>query len=176
MLRNRYNPRGPRVLGFPRLTLQRDTLGFTRVQLPICAAFCSGAGLRSRNSQTCPTRFRISELGNPVQIVRRFRYGVSVRLTNHRDSGLRWFMGVKQMFILIDTSPGLEIIARWGNLPISMVLRSEESLKSEMQRLARTSKYLIHFTSVLRVNKSEEDSQDRQDSSNLIVIVVINPY
>ena len=45
------------------------------------------------------------------------------------------------MFILIETSPGLGIIARWGPLPISMVLRSEESLKSEMLSLARTSNY-----------------------------------
>ena len=34
-------------LGSPRLALQRDTLGFTRVKLPVCAAFCSGTGLRS---------------------------------------------------------------------------------------------------------------------------------
>ena len=34
------------------------------------------------------------------------------------------------MFILIEISPGLEIIARWGNLPISLVLRSAESLKT----------------------------------------------
>ena len=46
------------------------------------AAFCSGTGLRSRNFQTCTTRFRISELENLVQIFRYFRYGVSVRLTN----------------------------------------------------------------------------------------------
>ena len=48
-------------------------------------------------------------------------------------------MGVKIIFILIETSPGLGIIGRWGNLPIRMVLRSEESLKSEMHSLARTS-------------------------------------
>ena len=68
-------------------------------------------------------------------------------------------MGVKKkkMFILIETSPGPGIIARWGPLPISMVLRSEESLKSEMLSLARTSKY-VNNTSVLRINKSEEDS------------------
>ena len=35
------------------------------------------------------------------------------------------------MFILIETFPGLGIIARWGPLPISMVLRSEGSLKIE---------------------------------------------
>ena len=61
------------------------------------------------------------------------------------------------MFILIETYPGLGIIARWGNLPISMVLRSQESLKSEMLSLARTSKY-VKNTSVLSINKSEEDS------------------
>ena len=42
------------------------------------------------------------------------------------------------MFILIETSPGLEIIARWSPFPNSMVLRSEEILKSEMLSLART--------------------------------------
>ena len=51
------------------------------------------------------------------------------------------------MFILIETSPELGLIARWGPLPISMVLRSEESLKSEMLSLARTSKY-VNNTSV----------------------------
>ena len=67
-------------------------------------------------------------------------------------------MGVKKkMFILIETSPRPGIIARWGPLPISMVLRSEESLKSEMLSLARTFKY-VNNTSVLRINKSEEDS------------------
>ena len=69
------------------LALQRDTLGFTRVRLPVCAAFCNGSGSRSRNSQ----------LGNLVQNFRHFRNGVSVRLTNQSywDSCLRWFMGVK---------------------------------------------------------------------------------
>ena len=61
------------------------------------------------------------------------------------------------MFIRIETSRGLGIIARWGKLPISMVLRTEESLKSEMLSLARTSKY-VKNTSVLSVIKSEEDS------------------
>ena len=45
-----------------------------------------------------------------------------------------------RMFILIETSPGLEIIDRWAPLPISMVLRSERSLESEMLSLVRTSK------------------------------------
>ena len=54
------------------------------------------------------------------------------------------------MFILI--------VARWGPLPVSMVLRSEESLKSaELLSLARTSKD-VKNTSVLGINKSEEDS------------------
>ena len=66
-------------------------------------------------------------------------------------------MGVKIMFVLIETAPGLGILAGWGPLPISMVLQSEESLKSEMLSLARTSKYLKN-TSVLSINKSEEDS------------------
>ena len=60
-------------------------------------------------------------------------------------------MGVKysQMFIQIRTPRGLEIMARWGNLPISMALRSEGSLKSEMLSLARTSKY-VNNTNVLK--------------------------
>ena len=61
------------------------------------------------------------------------------------------------MFILIKTPPGLEIIAGRGPLPISVVLRSEESLKSEMLSLVRTSKY-VNNTSVLSINKTEEDS------------------
>ena len=49
-------------------------------------------------------------------------------------------MGVKnsQMFSQIKTSRALEIIARRGLLPVSMVLQSEVSLKSEMLSLART--------------------------------------
>ena len=61
------------------------------------------------------------------------------------------------MFVLIETSPGLGIVARCGNLPISIVLRFEESLKSEMLSVARTSKY-VKNTSMLSINKSEEDS------------------
>ena len=59
----------------PRLALQMGTSGFTRAKLPIRAAFCSGTGLglRSHNSQTCPTRFCLSELGNQVQIFRHIR-------------------------------------------------------------------------------------------------------
>ena len=56
-----------------------------------------------------------------------------------------------------------------------MVLRSEGSLKSEMLSLARTSKY-VNNISVLSIHKSEEDSYDLKDSSNLIVIVVIKSY
>ena len=67
------------------------------------------------------------------------------------------------------------IIAEWGPVPVSMVLRSEESIKSEILSLARTSEYMKN-TSVLSVNKSEEDSLDRKFSSNLIVIVVINSF
>ena len=50
-------------------------------------------------------------------------------------------MGVKiKILFTLNRDPlGLEIIARWGNLPISMVLRSEGSLKSEMLSLERTS-------------------------------------
>ena len=46
-----------------------------------------------------------------------------------------------RMLIQIRTSRGKAIIARWDSLSISMVLRSEGSLKSEMLSLARTSKY-----------------------------------
>ena len=42
------------------------------------------------------------------------------------------------------------------DLPISMVLRSEGSLRLEMLSLARTSKY-VDNTSVLSINKTEED-------------------
>ena len=54
----------------------------------------------------------------------------------------RWFMGVKIMLILIETFPGLRNVTRWGPLPISMILRSERMLKSEMLSLVRTSKYV----------------------------------
>ena len=68
------------------------------------------------------------------------------------------------MFILIETFPGLGIIARWGNIPISMVLRSQESLKSEMLSLARTSIYekiLVCYasTSQRRTAKTERTHQ-----------------
>ena len=66
-------------------------------------------------------------------------------------------MGFKIMFIPIETSPGLGIIARRCPLPISMVLRSEVSLKSELLSLARSSKF-VKNTSVLSINKSDEDS------------------
>ena len=61
-------------------------------------------------------------------------------------------MGVNnsQMFIQTKTSPRLGIIARWGYLRISIVLRSE----SKMQSLARTSKY-VNDTSVLEIKKSQ---------------------
>ena len=61
------------------------------------------------------------------------------------------------MLILIETSPVLGIIAGRGPLPISMVLRSEESLKSETLSLRQTPKYVKNI-SVLSINKSEEDS------------------
>ena len=66
-------------------------------------------------------------------------------------------MGVKnsQTFIQTMTSPGLEIKVGWGSHPISMVLRSERSLKSKM--LVWTSKY-VNNTSVLSIKTSEEDS------------------
>ena len=64
------------------------------------------------------------------------------------------------MFILIDTSSGLGIIARWGPRQISMVLRSEECLKSEMLSLARTSKY-VKNTSVLSKHQQVRGGQLR---------------
>ena len=64
---------------------------------------------------------------------------------------------IRILFILNRDSLGLEIIAGRGNLPISMVLRSEGSLKLEMLSLARTSKY-VDNTSVLSINETEEDS------------------
>ena len=69
------------------------------------------------------------------------------------DSCLRWFLGVNNESIVLNRdSLGLEIIPRWGNLPINMVLRSEGSLKLEMLSLARTSKY-VDNTSVLSIKK-----------------------
>ena len=54
--------------------------------------------------------------GIPSSNISTLSIGVSVRLTNysHWDSFLRWFMGVKnsQMFIQTKTSQRLEIIAR----------------------------------------------------------------
>ena len=68
-------------------------------------------------------------------------------------------MGVnkKILFILNRDSLGLEIIVRWEYLPISVALRSEGILKLEMLSLARTPKY-VDNTSVLSINKTEEDS------------------
>ena len=59
-------------------------------------------------------------------------------------------MGVKnsQMFIQTMTAPRLQIIARWEPLPISMVLRSEKSLKLKMLHLAWTSKYVNNIKCV----------------------------
>ena len=51
----------------------------------------------------------------------------------------------------------LEIIARRGHLPISMVLKSEASLISEMLSLARTSMYVGNIN-VLNINKTEKES------------------
>ena len=72
------------------------------------------------------------------------------------DSCLRWFMGVNNKSIVLSKSR-LALIARWGNLPICMVLQSEGSLKLEMLSLARASTY-VNNTSVLSINKIEEDS------------------
>ena len=79
-------------------------------------------------------------------------------------------MGVKKIMFILNRAPlGFEITATWGNIPISVVLRSEGSLKSEMLSLTQTSKY-VNNTSVLSIDKTEEEA------SNSIVSVVINSY
>ena len=89
--------------------------------------------------------------GKPSSNFSTLSIGVSLRLTNYSnwDNCLTWCMGVKnsQMCFQTKISPRLEIIARWGLLPISMVFRSERSLKSKMLSLARTSK-VVNNTSV----------------------------
>ena len=55
-----------RKLERPWLSSPGTAEGHFRVKLHVCAAFCSGTGLRSRNSQTFTTHFHISELGNLV--------------------------------------------------------------------------------------------------------------
>ena len=100
---------------------------------------------RSRNSQTCTTRFRFSELGSLVLNFSNLSiWGFSTADKSFVLGQLLKVVHVgKIMCILIGTSPGLGIIAGWGLLPISMVLRSEKSLKSaEMLSLEGTSKYL----------------------------------
>ena len=123
------------------LALHWDTLGFTRAKLPICAAFCSGSGLRTCNSQTCGTCFRISDLRYQVQILRLTNY-------SHWDSCWSLFMGVKYVYSLnlmviqIKSSQGLEIIARWGLSHSVCSSGLKEVIKWEMLSLARTSKYV----------------------------------
>ena len=92
---------------------------------------------------------------------------------SHWDSCLRWFIGVKysQMFIQIKTPRGLGIIAGWGYLPISMVLRSEEvwNRRCWVWRGHQNTGTIL----VCKSNNSEEDSLDWwSDSQNWIVIVV----
>ena len=48
-------------------------------------------------------------------------------------------MGLKITLNFIETSPELGIIAGWGPLTISMVIRSDGRFKLEMLCLARTS-------------------------------------
>ena len=62
----------------------------------------------------------------------------------------------RKMFLSLSERQG-GIWSPKGPLPISMVLRSGRSIKSEMLSLTRTSKY-VNNTSVLSINKSEEDS------------------
>ena len=63
------------------------------------------------------------------------------------------------MFILIETHDWRSQLCG-ASFPISMVLWSEGSLKSEMLSLARTSKYMYvnNTTSMFSINKSQEDS------------------
>ena len=84
-------------LGFLVWYCRRTHLGFTslRAKLHMCVAFCSGAGLSFRNSQICPTRFRISELGNLVQI---FRHSIGPKSHSHLDNCLMWFTNHKCSF------------------------------------------------------------------------------
>ena len=77
-------------------------------------------------------------------------------MRDHRGTE-KYSSGYSQVFIEAKTSPRPEVIARWGPLPISMVLQSERSLKSKISSLARTSKY-VNNTSVLNTKTSEEDS------------------
>ena len=75
-----------------------------------------------------------------------------------------------QMCIQTKTSPRLEIIDRWGPLLISMVLRSERSLKSKMLSLARTSK-VVNNTSM---SKSQRRKARTERTHQTVVIVVIS--
>ena len=111
---------------------------------------------QQRNSQTRPDKNQ-NQLHNETSKVAECSQEPSPADT---DTAAKSF-GVKnsQMFIQTKTAPRLEIKARWGPLPISMVLRSERSLRSKLKMLslARTSKYMNN-TSVLSIKKSEEDS------------------
>ena len=42
-------------LGYPHLALQRDALGFTKIKLPVCAAFDFVTGKPSSNFSTLST-------------------------------------------------------------------------------------------------------------------------
>ena len=91
--------------------------------------------------------------------------GVSVRLTNYFAPGqlLKVVHGGKEFSNVLSNQdfPRLDIIARWGHLPISMVLRSERSLKSKMLSLARTSKYM-NDTSELSIKSQRRTERTRQ--------------
>ena len=56
--------------------------------------------------------------------------------------------GKIKTFILSETSERLGIVARWGNLSLGVVLRPEESLKSEMLSLALTYSKHLDITNV----------------------------
>ena len=75
--------------------------------------------------------FRISELGNLVQKFSTLPiWGFSTADKSFAlEQLLKVVHGGKVMFILIETFPGLEIIARWGPLPFNMVLLSNRAIK-----------------------------------------------
>ena len=157
------------------LALHWDTLGFTRAKLPICAAFCSGSGLRTCNSQTCGTCFRISDLRYQVQILRLTNY-------SHWDSCWRLFMGGKICVFSKFNGHSNQVFPGTGDhssvepLPFSMFIRSEGSYQMGDAESGADIKIREQYLVCKSIINSEEDSLDWRDSPNSIVIVVINSY
>ena len=90
--------------------------------LPICAAFCSGTGLRFRHSQTC----RISELGNQVKFFDTFDRGFSkAEKLFALGQLLKVVHGGKEFSsnVLSNQACARTGEHRWGPLPISMDIR-----------------------------------------------------